>query len=149
MQLRVWTAALALALLGAAGAEAQEADTLLTWRTYATDAVARVRIFPSNDADRPRTAVVDELAENRAGLVTDDVRFLAETIGRTYGFDPAETFFVFRFSGASFCGGGDGGDKMLLLRATFSRSGTGRLNAPNWRVITRNELADLTDRGLY
>lgn len=148
MPLHVWTAALAVALLGAAAASAQEADTLLTWRTYDAAAVARVRLFPSNDDDRPRTAVVDELAQNRSGLVTDDARFLAETIGRTFGFDPAEAFFVFRFSGESFCEGA-AATKALLLRATFSRSSAGRLNMPNWRIISRDELATLTDRALY
>lgn len=143
-------AGILVVLLTASGAAAQEAtvDTLLSWQTYAQDAVARVRIFSSNDEDRPHTVVVDELAENRAGLVTDDVRYLAETIGRRFGHDPAAAFYVFRFTGASFCADG-GEDKVLLLRATFTRTRTGRLSSPSWRVLTRDELAELTDRRLY
>ena len=135
-------------LLSIPAAAAQPADTLLTWRTYGQEGVARVQTFESNDEDRPLTAVVDELAENRAGLVTDDVRYFVETYGRSVGVDPAGVVFVFRFNGASFSEGG-AEDKTLLLRATFTRTKTGRLSAPSWRVLSRDELAELTDRALY
>lgn len=137
-----------LVLLLAVPAAAQPADTLLTWRTYAQEGIARVQSFESNDEDRPLTVVVDERADNRAGLVTDDVRYFVETYGRSVGVDPAEAAFVFRFNGTSFCEAGPEG-KTLLLRATFTRTKTGRLSAPNWRVLTRVELAELTDRALY
>lgn len=136
------------AFLLAPTASAQLADTLLVWRTYAQEAQAHVRLFESGDDNRPVTVVVDELCDNRAGLVTDDARFLAETVGRGFGRDPAEMTFVFRFSGESFCAE-RGGGKMLLLRATFTRTRTGRLGTPLWRVLTRDELAALTDRALY
>ncbi len=135
-------------LLAASAASAQPADTLLTWRTYGQEGIARVQTFESNDEDRPLTVVVDERAENRAGLVTDDVRYFVETYGRSVGVDPAGAAFVFRFSGASFCADGSE-DKTLLLRATFTRTKAGRLSAPSWRVISRDELAELTDRALY
>jgi hypothetical protein len=125
------------------------ADTLLTWRTYAQESSARVRIFAATDERRPRTVVVDELANNAAGVVTDDARFLAETVGRLYGFDPAEATFVFRFSAASFTAGAAEGRKMLLVRAAFGRTKTGGLAAPAWRVISRGELDELTARALY
>jgi hypothetical protein len=129
-------------------ATAQVADTLLVWRTYAQEAHARVHLYEAPGDARPWTAVVDELASNRAGLATDDARFLAETIGRSFGHDPAEMTFVFRIGAASFCEGASGG-RTLLLRATFSRTRAGRLGAPLWRVITRDELAELTDRALF
>lgn len=135
-------------LLVVPAAAAQPADTLVTWRTYGQEGLARVRTFESNDEDRPLTVVVDERADNRAGLVTDDVRYFVETFGRSVGVDPAEASFVFRFNGASFCADGPE-DKTLLLRATFTRTKTGRLSAPNWRVLTRDELAELTDRAFY
>lgn len=135
-------------LLAASAAAAQPADTLLTWRTYGQEGIARVQTFESNDEDRPLTVVVDERAENRAGLVTDDVRYFVETYGRSVGVDPAGTTFVFRFNGASFCADGSE-DKTLLLRATFTRTKAGRLSAPSWRIISRDELAELTDRALY
>jgi hypothetical protein len=139
----------ALALLAAPAPRAQVADTLLTWRTYAQEARAHVRVYRSGDAARPLTAVVDELAENRAGLATDDARFLAETIGRTLGHDPAEMTFVFRLSARSFSPDAPAGGKTLLLRATFTRTRAGRLTTPAWRVLTRDELAALTDRSLF
>jgi hypothetical protein len=139
----------ALALLAVPAPRAQVADTLLTWRTYAQEARAHVRVYPSGDDARPLTAVVDELAENRAGLATDDARFLAETIGRALGRDPAEMTFVFRFAAGSFCPDAPSGGKTLLLRATFTRTRAGRLTTPAWRVLTRDELAALTDRALY
>lgn len=127
---------------------AQAIDTLFTWQTYDTEGVTRVQVFPSNDEDRPITVVVDELAENQAGAVTDDVRYFVDTLGRQFGYDPAEITFVFRFTGASFHEGADS-DKLLLLRATFRRTATGNLGSPSWRLISRDELAELTDRMLY
>jgi len=143
------TLLLLLLLLTVPPASGQVADTLLTWRTYAQEARAHVRVYPSGDEARPLTVVVDELAENRAGLATDDARFLAETVGRALGRDPAEMTFVFRFSAVSFCPDAPAGGKTLLLRATFTRTRAGRLNTPMWRVLTRPELAALTDRALY
>ncbi len=147
---RMWRGVLLLVVLGAlgAGARAQAIDTLFTWQTYDAEGVTHVRVFPSDDEDRPITAVVDELAENRAGAVTDDVRYFVDTFGRAFGFDPTEITFVFRFTGASFSAEGDDA-KQLLLRATFNRTKTGNLGSPSWRLISRDELAELTDRALY
>lgn len=129
-------------------ARAQAIDTLFTWQTYDDEGVTRVQFFPSNDEERPITVVVDELAENRAGAVTDDVRYFVDTLGRAFGYDPAEITFVFRFSGESFCEDGDP-DKLLLLRATFRRTSAGNLGSPSWRLLSRDELSELTDRALY
>lgn len=137
-----------IAVLATPSSAAQVSDTLLTWRTYLHNVTAQVRVFRIADERRPLTAVVDELANRNAGPATDDARFLAETIGRMVGSDPAEMTFVFRFSAASFCEAGAGG-KQLLVRATFTRTRTGALASPSWRIITREELASLTDRALY
>ena len=143
---------LGVLLLGTAWAappaSAQPADTLVTWQTYGQEGITRVRTFPSNDEERPLTIVVDELAENRAGAVTDDVRYFVDDLGRQLGVDPTEATFVFRFTGESFCEGG-GADKLLLLRATFRRTTAGNLGSPSWRLVSRDELAELTDRALY
>ena len=143
---------LGVLLLGTAWAalpaSAQPADTLVTWQTYGQEGITRVRTFPSNDEDRPLTIVVDELAENQAGAVTDDVRYFVDDLGRQFGIDPTEATFVFRFTGESFCADGDA-DKLLLLRATFRRTTAGNLGSPSWRLISRDELAELTDRALY
>ncbi len=122
-------------------------DTLFTWQTYGQDARVRVQTFASDDDKRPHTIVVDELASNN-DLVTDDVRYFVDTLGRSLGLDPTQATFVFRFNGQSF--EEDAGDgKTLLLRATFNRTKSGTMGSPSWRLLTRDELANLTDRALY
>ena len=132
----------------AASSDAQMLDSLMTWRTYSGEAEARVHVYLSNDLNRPVTVVVDESASNRHGMATDDARYLADVIGREIGHDPVEITFIFRISASSFCEC-PAGNKMLLLRATFTRTRAGNLATPNWRVLTRDELAELTDRQLY
>lgn len=124
-------------------------DTLLAWRSYSHDRTARVRLFRCDDDDRPHTVVVDERADSAGGPVTDEVRYVAETIGRTFGFDPATATFVFRFTAAGFAPGAHDDGKALLIRATFRRGASGDLDAPTWRVLSRDALAELTDRALY
>ena len=137
-------AALAL-LLSAADARAQSVDSVVTWRTYSSERSARVRVFVADDEKRPHTVVVDERASN-GGVVTDDVRFLADHLGRELGFDPVAATYVFRFTPASFVEGADDRGKTLLLRVTFSRGASGALVSPTWRAISADELDGLTDR---
>lgn len=122
-------------------------DQELTWRTYAAERSARVRVFVCDDERRPRTVVVDDQASNDT-VVTDEAQFLADLVGRELGFDPVEATFVFRFTPAAFADGAPDRGKTLLLRATFGRTSTGALAAPTWRVITPDTLEDLTDRAL-
>ncbi len=135
------------AAVATAPAEAQPlADTLLTWNSYRAERSARVRLFRAADDDRPYTVVADERAESPGGPITDEVRYVAETVGRTFGFDPAEATFVFCFTAAGFTPGASASGKALLLRATFRRTDSGDLGTPSWRVISREALDDLTDR---
>ena len=131
------------------GAAQVLADTVLTWQSYTHERSAHVRLFACDDEARPHTVVVDERAESAGGPVTDEVRYVAETIGRTLGFDPAEATFVFRFTAGGFTPGGGEEGKTLLLRATFRRVASGDLGSPSWRVLSRDALSDLTDRALY
>lgn len=141
-------ALLTVALASAAGAQTNPVhDGDLTWRTYAAERTARVRVFLSGDEDRPRTAVLDGHASN-GGVLTDEARFLAELVGREVGFDPAAATFVFRFTPAAFVEGAPDVGKTLLVRAVFRRVASGGLGSPSWRVITPDELAELTDRAL-
>ncbi len=126
---------------------AQTHDEVLTWRTYATEQAARVRVFPCDDERRPRTVVIDDRASNSA-VITDDARYLVDLVGRQLGFDPTEATFVFRFTPASFAEGAPETGKTLLLRATFGRTSTGALASPTWRVLSADELDELTDRAL-
>ncbi|MEM0962425.1 MAG: hypothetical protein AAGK21_07835 [Bacteroidota bacterium] len=143
-----------LVLLGlfllTSAASAQEGpthDQEITWRTYAAEQSARVRVFLSPDDRRPRTVVVDDRAGNR-DAITDDAQFVADHIGRELGFDPVEATFVFRYTPASFVAEAGGTGKTLLLKATFRRTSTGALAAPDWRVISSDTLEDLTDRAM-
>ena len=142
-----WVLLLGVVLSSAAPGSAQVlTDTLLTWRSYSHERSARVRIFSCDDEARPHTVVVDERAESAGGPVTDEVRYVAEVVGRTFGFDPAEATFVFRFTAESFTAGeGDGGKAVLLFRRTSS----GELGSPSWRVLSRDALDELTDRALF
>lgn len=139
-----------LLVVGATELRAQPlADTLLTWQSYSSERQARIRLFHCDDEERPRTVVIDEQADGASAPVTEEVRYVAETVGRTFGFDPATATFVFRFTAAGFAPGARDDGKALLVRATFRRGASGDLNAPSWRVVGRDALAELTDRALY
>ena len=139
---------LLFAALAATDASAQSGiDEVLTWRSYSAERSARVRVFDSGDSRRLHTVVIEEANDNAGGPVTDEARYVAETIGRTFGFDPVDAFFVFRFEVGSATGA-SAGNKILLLRVTFRRGATGELGAPSWRVISAETLSDLTDRAL-
>ncbi|MEM1118064.1 MAG: hypothetical protein AAF845_00885 [Bacteroidota bacterium] len=129
----------------ASEAGAQDHDRDVTWRTYASERTARVRVYPSPDERRPRAVVIDDQASN-AGVVTEEAPYVADLIGREFGFDPVEATYVFRFTPASFTEGAPEAGKTLLLRATFRRTSSGALGAPQWRVVTADDVDDLTDR---
>ena len=139
---------LLFAALAVMDASAQSGiDEVLTWRSYSAERSARVRVFDSGDSRRLHTVVIEEANDNAGGPVTDEARYVAETIGRTFGFDPVDAFFVFRFEVGSATGA-SAGNKILLLRVTFRRGASGELGAPSWRVISAETLSDLTDRAL-
>lgn len=132
-------------LLFVADASAQDVDQTLSWRTYASERSARVRVFPCPDERRPVTVVIDDTAAN-AGAVTEEAAYVADLVGREFGFDPVEATYVFRFTPASFTEGAPDQGKTLLLRATFRRTSAGGLGAPTWRLISADDLDELTDR---
>lgn len=122
-------------------------DREVSWRSYAAERHARVRVFPADDDRRPVTILVDDQAGND-DPITDDATYLADYIARELSVDPTTATFVFRFTPAAFSAGADDRGKTLLLRATFRRSASGALGAPSWRVIDRDALGDLTDRAV-
>ena len=122
-------------------------DEVVTWRTYSSERSARVRVFASGDERRPVTAVVDDRAAN-GGAVTDEAAFVADHVGRSLGFDPVAATFVFRFTPAAFVEGAGDDGKTLLLQATFRRTASGGLGSPSWRVVSPDQLGELTDRAL-
>lgn len=146
-RLAVFVPALVALTALAAPAAAQTHDQTLTWRTYSSERTARVRVFPCDDERRPRTVVVDDRASND-NAITDEAAYVADLVGRELGFDPVGATFVFRYTPAAFADGASDGGKTLLLKATFSRTASGALGSPQWRVISRDALDDLTDRAM-
>jgi len=139
---------LAALLLGADLADAQTQplqDQEVSWRAYAAQRAARVRVFAAEDEQRPHTIVVDDRASN-GGPITDEAQFVADLVGREVGVDPTAATFVFRFTPSAFAEGAQDRGKTLLLRATFRRTQSGGLGSPNWRVLTPDGLDELTDR---
>ena len=120
-------------------------DREVTWRTYGAERTARVRVFVCDDERRPHTIVVDDRASN-GGAVTDEAQFVADFVGREVGVEPTAATWVFRFTPAAFADGAPDRGKTLLLRAVFRRTSTGALGSPDWRVISRDALDELTDR---
>lgn len=122
------------------------ADTLFSWLDYGRTSSCRVQLFRTlEDEKRPHAIVLRELAENRGATTVADARHLVELIGRQFNVDPAAAYWIFHWGSFSF-EGAEAGKKEVLLRATFSRQRGGRLAAPSWRIVTRDEVEDLTDR---
>lgn len=123
------------------------ADTLFTWQGYGPAAQCRLRLYARlPDEDYTHVVVLQELAENRGPSTLDDARHLAALVGRAYGIDPAQAYWVFHWGGFSFEGGQADRRKEVFLRATFRPTSGGALGAPNWRLITRADVEDYTDR---
>lgn len=124
------------------------ADTTFTWQGYGHDGRCQVQVYhagPEAD-DRTHVAVLREVAANRGPSTLDDARLLAELVGRQFGFDPAEAYFIFHWGGFSFDGADPDADREILLRASFRRTSSQRLGSPHWRVVTREEVEAYTDR---
>lgn len=148
-----FAAALLIVLLAAPLASAQGSplhDREVTWRSYdnGRTRAARARVFPSPDERRPYAVVLDDRAANGRAPITEEARYVAETVARQFGLDPEQSVFVFRYTAASFAADADDRGRAVLLRATFRRTSTGGLGAPAWRVLTPDALDELTDRGL-
>lgn len=123
------------------------ADTLFTWQDYGRRATCAVQIFAAPaDEDRTHVIVLRELAQNDGASTVTDARFLAEQVGRHFDVDPAEAFWIFHWGAFSFDGAREDRGKELFLRATFRRTSRHSLSTPHWRVVSRTEVEDLTDR---
>lgn len=142
---RLLLALTAIALAAPAARAQALTDTLFTWQGYSQAGTCRLHIYPTPpDEERTRVIVLEELAENEGPSTVDDARHLAELVGRQHGIDPAEAFWVFHLGPFSY-EGAEGGPE-LFLRATFSRTQAGNLSSPYWRVISKDEVRELTDR---
>jgi hypothetical protein len=122
-------------------------DTLFTWQGYGRASTCRVRIYrAAGRRDRSYVVVVQELAENRGPSTLEDVPYLAEQVGRQFGVDPVEAYWVYHWGGFSYSGAPAGRKKEVFLQATFRRTQSRALGAPSWRLIRRSTVEDYTDR---
>jgi hypothetical protein len=140
---------IALALLCTAPLAAQPAqEVVFEWQEYGRQAQCTLRLLPDLHAgeDRPHVAVVTERADNAGPTVVDDLRYLAEQIGRTYGLDPAEVTWLVRWGARAHPGAE--GDKEVFLQARFRRTASGALSTPSWRVLSREQAEEVTLRHL-
>ncbi|QXD13911.1 hypothetical protein GQ464_010595 [Rhodocaloribacter litoris] len=125
-----------------------QTDTLFTWQGYDGAGTCRVRIYrmPPAEAHRTHVVVIQELAGNRGPTTVADARHLAEMIGRSFALDPAAAYWIFHWGAFSFEGARPASRKELFLRATFRRTGSHHLTSPTWRVVSREEVEEYTDR---
>ncbi|SHK61007.1 hypothetical protein [Rhodothermus profundi] len=124
-------------------------DTLFVWQGYRQEGRCRVQLYRTPPGtDRSYVVVLQELAENAGPSTIADARYLAERLSRQFGFNPTQAYWVFHWGAFSFRGA-RASAKELFLRATFSRSSSGRLSAPRWQVITRADVERLTDRQFH
>lgn len=121
-------------------------DTTFTWRGYTHESETHLQLYPGppDDENRDHTVVMRELAENTGPTVLDDIEYVAEEVGRAFGMDPARVAWVVHWGAFSYEDAA-ASDKEVLVRITFRRTSTGRLSAPYWRIITPNDLRELTD----
>lgn len=146
--------ALALLVLAAAPAARAQAfaDTLFAWQGYGRESRCRLAVYPVSEEARgrqdrfDRAVVLHERADNAGPSTLADAPYLVEQAARTLGIDPVRIVWVFHWDGSSFDGDASGARKELFLRATFSRSASGQLSNPSWRVVTRADVEELTDR---
>lgn len=145
--LTVTFVAASFAPFAAPSASAQAlSDTLFSWNGYGKTGRCKIATYPSAEDDaRTRTFVVRELGDNAGPSTLADARYLAEQVGRTVGVDPADAYWVFHWGAFSFEDGADA-NKELFLRATFRRTATGDLSTPSWRVVSREDVEEMTDR---
>ena len=140
---------LAALLFAGTTAHAQPlADSLFSWRGYSQVAETHVSIYPSppDEERRVHTVVLKELASNDGPSTVDDIRYLADLVGRQFGIDPAHAYWIVHWGGFSYDAETSDTDKDLFLRVTFRRTDSGRLSSPYWRVIHQNDVRELTDR---
>lgn len=123
----------------------QLADSLFEWRGYIHPGKSRVQIYKTiSDKNRTHVAILQEIAENKGPLVHDDLPYLVEEISRTYHLDGTRIYWILHWGNFTFADAQS--SKELFLRATFKRNSNGRLSAPQWRLVRREDIEKMTDR---
>lgn len=121
------------------------ADSTYTWQAYATIATCSISIYDTTDDDQPKMVIVREVASNRGPTSVHDATFLIDRIARDFGLRPEDVVWIFRLGSYSYSGA-TASPREILLRATVRRSSAGTLGRPSWRVVSRVQLEEWTDR---
>ena len=122
------------------------ADTLFSWQGYNNAGLCNLQLyFNAADTNRSYVVILKELAENKGPSTVDDLGFIAEQVGRSYGFDPARAYWVVHWGPFTYTGA-QRSKKELFLRATFRRNASNRLGSAQWRLMSRRDLEAYTDR---
>ncbi len=123
-------------------------DSTYSWRSYASIASCSISIYATHstrEKTRTKLVVIREIADNAGPAATADARYLADRIARDFGFDPVEAVWVFHWGSFSYTGAADS-RRELFVRATFRRTDSGTLGGALWRIVSREQLEELTDR---
>lgn len=145
-------------VLGVPAISAQPAeDTTVVWRGYTKKGVAHVQLFnmPGSTSERSTSerstlersaiVVIKEIADNQGPSTITDFPYLAEQIGRSFQLDPTKAFWILHWGSFSFKNA-QKSDKEFFLRATFKRTKNQQLSSPQWRLVDREYVEELTDR---
>lgn len=145
--LRLLTLILPLAGLTFTVCAQPQTDTTFTWRSYSQTGTTQVEVYPGPPGDEEEhTILLRELAENHGPSTVEDLQYLADLVGRHLGFDPTQVYWIVHWGAFSFEGAEPDADKALFLRATFNRTKSGSLGSPYWKVLSKPEVRELTDR---
>ena len=135
-----------LALLPATAHGQLHTDTLFTWQGYTRESLCRLRWYAAGDkAKKPHIIILGEHADNRGPSTLADVSYLAENASRMLSLDPTEVLWIIHWGNFSFRDAARRPGKEMFLRATFRRTSSGRLSAPQWKVVSREEVGEMTD----
>lgn len=150
---RLFASAVLLVLAATPAARAQAlSDTLFAWQGYGRESRCALAVYPVSEEARgrqdryDRAVVLRERGDNAGPSTLADAPYLVEQAARTLGIDPVRIVWVFHWDGQSFGDAPTAGRKEVFLRATFSRTASGGLGNPSWRVVTRADVEELTDR---
>ena len=147
-------ALLVLALAPAAAAQLVPAEiTTATYREWRQKPLAWERrgvrhtvpasLYANDGRDRARRPYTVALADDGPGpIAAHEAQDVAGAVSDSLGVPVGQLALLFRYD----LGEGRG---VLTIRCTLSEREDGRLGSPSWRVLTREEVEDYTNRQLW
>ena len=121
-------------------------DTLFTWKGYSEKGLCGLQLYQNAfDTKKTYTIILREIGENKGPTTIEEINYLVEQIGRSFDLDPTNVYWIIHWGHFSYSGAARS-NKELFIRATFSRTSTMRLGAPQWRIIHTEDIERYTDR---